>query len=46
MFSLAEQIRKRTDKTELYERLIDEAQWGLDWILKTRFGMDSGMKVR
>ena len=38
MFSLAEQIQKKGKKTELYERLIDEAQWGLDWILKTSFG--------
>jgi len=22
----------------LYERLIEEARWGLDWILKTSFG--------
>jgi hypothetical protein len=34
--SLAEQFQD-TD-TELSERLLEEAKWGLDWILKTRFG--------
>ena len=38
MFSLAEQMHKRRDDSRLYERLIEEAQWGLDWILKTSFG--------
>ena len=36
MFSLADQV-KNTDK-ELYNRLIDEGNWGLEWMLKTRFG--------
>ena len=38
MFSLAEQIQKRGNNPKLYERLLEEAQWGLDWILKTSFG--------
>jgi hypothetical protein len=38
MFSLAEKIRERGDNPGLYERVIDEAKWGLDWILKTSFG--------
>jgi hypothetical protein len=38
MFSLAERVREKGNKTELYERLIDEGKWGLDWILKTSFG--------
>jgi hypothetical protein len=38
MFSLAEQMHKRGDDSSLYERLLEEAQWGLDWILKTSFG--------
>jgi hypothetical protein len=38
MFSLAEKIQMRGDNPKLYERLIDEAKWGLDWILKTSFG--------
>ncbi|MBM4089828.1 MAG: hypothetical protein FJ276_10430, partial [Planctomycetes bacterium] len=35
-FSLAE-IFQDTD-TALSERLLEEARWGLDWLLKTRFG--------
>ncbi|MDP4224592.1 MAG: glycoside hydrolase family 9 protein [Bacteroidota bacterium] len=38
MFSLADQILKKGDNPGLYERLLEEAQWGLDWILKTSFG--------
>ena len=38
MFSLAEKIKARGDNQKLYERLIEEARWGLDWILKTSFG--------
>ncbi len=36
MFHLAEKIK--TKDPDLYEQLIDEAKWGLIWILKTRFG--------
>lgn len=36
MYLLAEKF-KTTDH-ELYERLLEEAGWGLDWLLKTRFG--------
>ncbi len=38
MFSLAERLHERGEDPELYERLIEEARWGLDWILKTSFG--------
>ncbi len=38
MFSLAEKVKARGDNPALYERLLDEARWGLDWILKTSFG--------
>ena len=38
MFSLAEQVKKKGNNPKLYERLLEEAQWGLDWILKTSFG--------
>ncbi|HUX96573.1 MAG TPA: glycoside hydrolase family 9 protein [Bacteroidales bacterium] len=38
MFSLAEQVHLKGRNQKLYERLIKEAQWGLDWILKTSFG--------
>lgn len=38
MFSLAEKMHARGENPKLYERLLEEAQWGLDWILKTSFG--------
>jgi hypothetical protein len=38
LFSLAEQMKKKEGDPLLYERLIEEASWGLDWILKTSFG--------
>ncbi len=38
MFTLAEEVLKKGKNPGLYERLIEEAQWGLDWILKTSFG--------
>jgi hypothetical protein len=37
MFSLAERLHARGEDPELYERLMDEARWGLDWVLKTSF---------
>jgi len=36
LFSLAEKYRG--DDSALYTRVLEEARWGLDWILKTRFG--------
>lgn len=38
MFSLAEQLKRKGGDQKLFERLVEEARWGLDWILKTRFG--------
>jgi len=38
MFSLAERLHARNEDPELYNRLMEEAIWGLDWVLKTRFG--------
>jgi len=38
LFSLAERLHAREEDPELYQRLIEEARWGLDWILKTSFG--------
>ena len=38
MFSLAERLHARGEDPELYERLMEEGQWGLDWVLKTSFG--------
>ena len=38
LFSLAERLHARGEDPELYERLMEEGQWGLDWVLKTSFG--------
>jgi hypothetical protein len=37
MFALAEQLRARGDQQALVTRLIEEAKWGLDWVLRVRF---------
>ena len=37
MFALAEQLQRRDDDPELLRLLLDEARWGLDWVLKVRF---------
>ena len=38
LLSLAERLHARSEDAELYERVMEEARWGLDWILKTSFG--------
>jgi hypothetical protein len=38
LFSLAERVHQRNENPELCNRLMEEARWGLDWILKTSFG--------
>jgi hypothetical protein len=38
LFSLAEKLRDREGDPELYTRVLEEAKWGLDWVLKTSFG--------
>lgn len=38
LFSLAEKLRERNDNPMLYARVLEEARWGLDWVLKTSFG--------
>ena len=38
LFSLAERRRAVDADTELYQRLLAEGRWGLDWVLKTSFG--------
>ena len=43
MFALAERLRARSDDPALVARLIEEAKWGLDWILKVRF--DGGYRI-
>ncbi len=38
LFSLAEKLRARNGDPALYARVLEEARWGLDWVLKTSFG--------
>ncbi len=38
LFSLAERLRAQQRDPELEKRLIEEGKWGLNWVLKTRFG--------
>jgi hypothetical protein len=37
-FSLAESLRRQGEDPDLADRLLQEARWGLNWVLKTRFG--------
>ena len=37
MFEMANRVKERNN-SELYLRMMEEAQWGLDYVLKTRFG--------
>ncbi len=43
MFALAERLAARGDDPVLVERLIEEARWGLDWVLRVRF--DGGYRM-
>ena len=36
MFELADQVKDKDPR--LYARILEEARWGLNWVLKTRFG--------
>lgn len=38
MFSLAERLHAEGSDPELYNRVVGEARWGLEWVLKTSFG--------
>jgi hypothetical protein len=38
MLQVYEQLRQRGVRPELQDRALEEARWGLDWLLKTRFG--------
>ncbi len=38
LLTLAERLRQEKDDPELLNRVIEEATWGLNWVLKTRFG--------
>lgn len=37
LFNLAERLHARQEDPELYDRVVEEARWGLEWILKTSF---------
>ena len=37
MFALAAELQRRGDDPELLRLLLDEAKWGLDWVLRVRF---------
>ncbi len=43
MFALAERLQARGEDPELLERVIDEAKWGLEWVLRVRF--DGGYRI-
>jgi hypothetical protein len=38
LFSLAESLKRQEEDPVLTDRLLEEARWGLNWVLKTRFG--------
>jgi len=38
LFELAERLKLQGEDPILYNRVILEAEWGLNWVLKTRFG--------
>lgn len=37
-YALFELLDKVRDNKPLYDRVLEEAKWGLEWLLKTRFG--------
>jgi hypothetical protein len=37
MFALAEQLQQQHGDAALIDRLLEEATWGLDWVMKVRF---------
>ncbi len=43
MFALADQLAARGDDPALVARLIEEAKWGLEWVLRVRF--DGGYRL-
>jgi hypothetical protein len=38
LLSLADSLRRQGEDPVLTSRLLEEARWGLNWVLKTRFG--------
>ena len=43
MFALADRLRREGRDPALVARLLEEARWGLDWVMKVRF--DGGYRV-
>lgn len=43
LFALAERLQQRGDDPELLQAVLDEAQWGLDWVMRVRF--DGGYRI-
>jgi hypothetical protein len=43
MFALAEELAARGAAAPLVERLLEEAKWGLDWVMRVRF--DGGYRI-
>nr|MBA3889793.1 glycoside hydrolase family 9 protein [Gemmatimonadaceae bacterium] len=43
MFALAEELAARGDDPALVERLVEEAKWGLAWVMRVRF--DGGYRI-
>lgn len=37
-YALFELLESLKEGTALYDRVLEEAKWGLDWVIKTRFG--------
>jgi hypothetical protein len=38
LLSLADSLKRHGEQPDLSDRLLAEARWGLNWVLKTRFG--------
>jgi hypothetical protein len=38
LLEMAEKLHARNIDPALYNRVLEEAKWGLDWVIKTRFG--------
>lgn len=38
LFAMAEKLKAKENNPALFERVLEEAKWGLDWVLKTSFG--------
>ncbi len=43
MFALAERLKSSGENGDLYRRLVEEAKWGLAWVLRVRF--DGGYRL-